>query len=83
MQHRPSLFGEITNDVSLHQFLALRLRAGGHPRTRNSYFVNVQTDTIPSAADIWQHRLHFSRTDGGWEEVFVRFIFVDYLSSLL
>ncbi|KAH7912337.1 complex I intermediate-associated protein CIA30 [Hygrophoropsis aurantiaca] len=69
---RPTLFGEMTDDVSNHQFLALRLRLGGDPRTRNSYFVNLQTDG-PITTDLWQHRLYFQRTDGGWEDVFVPF----------
>jgi len=57
--------------VSNHRFLALRVRAAGHPRTRASYFVNVQTEG-PTNDDLWQHRLYFARDDGGWEDVFVR-----------
>ncbi|KAG2347692.1 complex I intermediate-associated protein CIA30 [Suillus weaverae] len=67
---RPTLFGEMVDDVSNHQFLALRLRLGGDPRLRNSYFVNLQTDG-PITTDLWQHRLYFQRNDGGWEDVFV------------
>ena len=70
-QFRPTLFGELTDDVSNHRFLALRVRAAGHPRTRGSYFVNVQTEG-PTNDDLWQHRLYFTRDDGGWEDVFVR-----------
>ncbi|GBE88527.1 complex I intermediate-associated protein CIA30 [Sparassis latifolia] len=69
---RPTLFGEITNDVSNHQFLAMRLRVAGHPRTRNSYYVNIQTDG-PITTDLWQHRLFFHRDDGGWEDIFIPF----------
>lgn len=69
-QPRTTLFGEIVDDVSNHQFLALRLRLGGDPRLRNSYFVNLQTDG-PITTDLWQHRLYFQRNDGGWEDVFV------------
>ncbi|KAI0073877.1 complex I intermediate-associated protein CIA30 [Panus rudis PR-1116 ss-1] len=69
---RPSLFGEVTDDVSRHQYLALRVRAAGHPRTRNSYYVNLQTDG-PIQSDLWQHRLFFNRDDGGWEDVFIPF----------
>ncbi|KAG0705726.1 complex I intermediate-associated protein CIA30 [Suillus ampliporus] len=71
-QPRPTLFGEMVNDVSNHQFLALRLRLGGDPRLRNSYFVNLQTDG-PITTDLWQHRLYFQRNDGGWEDVFIPF----------
>jgi NADH dehydrogenase [ubiquinone] 1 alpha subcomplex assembly factor 1 len=71
VQPRPTLFGEITDDVSNYRFLALRLRAAGHPRTRNSYYVNIQTDG-PITSDLWQHRLFFQRDDGGWEDLFVR-----------
>ncbi|KAA1467340.1 complex I intermediate-associated protein CIA30 [Dentipellis sp. KUC8613] len=71
-KHRPTLFGELTDDVSEHSYLALRLRAAGHPRTRNSYFVNIQTDG-PISTDLWQHRLYFNRNDGGWEDVFIPF----------
>ncbi|KAI6025128.1 complex I intermediate-associated protein CIA30 [Pisolithus microcarpus] len=69
---RPSLFGEICDDVSNHQFLGLRLRLGGDPRLRNSYFVNIQTDG-PLTTDLWQHRLYFKRNDGGWEDIFIPF----------
>ncbi|KAF9223453.1 complex I intermediate-associated protein CIA30 [Gyrodon lividus] len=69
---RPTLFGEVCDDVSNHQYLALRLRLGGEPRTRNSYFVNLQTDG-PITTDLWQHRLYFKRNDGGWEDIFVPF----------
>ncbi|RDX43795.1 complex I intermediate-associated protein CIA30 [Lentinus brumalis] len=69
---RTTLFGEITEDVSTHEYLALRVRALGHPRTRNSYFVNLQTDG-PITTDLWQHRLFFRRDDGGWEDIFIPF----------
>ena len=69
---RPTLFGEMTDDVSNHKYLALRLRLGGSPRTRNSYFVNLQTDG-PITTDLWQHRLYFQRNDGGWEDIFIPF----------
>ena len=46
------------------------MRAAGHPRTRGSYFVNIQTEG-PTNDDLWQHRLYFTRDDGGWEDVFV------------
>ena len=71
-QPRPTLFGELTDDISNHEFLALRLRVAGHPRTRNSYYVNVQTDS-PVSGELWQHRLYFRRDDGGWEDIFVRY----------
>jgi NADH dehydrogenase [ubiquinone] 1 alpha subcomplex assembly factor 1 len=58
--------------VSNHRYLALRVRAAGHPCTRSSYFVNIQTEG-PTNDDLWQHRLYFARDDGGWEDVFVRF----------
>ena len=61
----------MVDDVSNHRFLALRLRAAGHARTRNSYYVNIQTDG-PITSDLWQHRLFFARDDGGWEDIFVR-----------
>lgn len=69
---RPTLFGELTDDVSNHRFLALRVRAAGHPRTRGSYFANIQTEG-PTNDDLWQHRLYFTRDDGGWEDVFIPF----------
>ncbi|KAF8485804.1 NADH:ubiquinone oxidoreductase complex I intermediate-associated protein 30 [Russula ochroleuca] len=69
---RPTLFGELTDDVSNHRFLALRVRAAGHPRTRGSYFVNIQTEG-PTNDDLWQHRLYFTRDDGVWEDVFIPF----------
>jgi NADH dehydrogenase [ubiquinone] 1 alpha subcomplex assembly factor 1 len=57
-------------DVSTHRYLALRLCLSGDPRTRNSYFVNIQTDG-PITTDLWQHRLYFQRHDYGWEDLFV------------
>jgi len=60
------------DDVSMHEYLALRLRLGGDPRLRNSYFVNIQTDGSMSS-EVWQHRLFFKRQDGGWEDVFIPF----------
>ena len=60
----------MTEDVSNHRYLALRLRARGNPRTRNSYYVNIQTDG-PVTSDLWQHRIFFQRDDGEWEDVFV------------
>jgi len=69
---RPTLFGELTDDISNHDFLALRVRAAGHPLMRDSYFVNIQTEG-PTNEDLWQHRLYFTRDDGGWEDVFIQF----------
>jgi len=69
---RTSLFGTITDDVTFHRYLALRVRVGGAPSLRNSYYVNLQTEG-PIATDLWQHRLFFRRTDGGWEDVFIDF----------
>lgn len=59
------------DDLSHHKYLALRVRSGGNPRTRNSYFVNVKTDSTFSA-DLWQHRLFFRKDQGQWEDLFVR-----------
>ncbi|KAF9453454.1 complex I intermediate-associated protein CIA30 [Macrolepiota fuliginosa MF-IS2] len=69
---RSSLFGELTEDVSNHRYLALRLRLGGDPSTHNSYFCNIQTDG-PISTDLWQHRLYFKRRDGTWEDIYIPF----------
>jgi len=69
---RPTVFGEMVDDVSNHRYLAMRLRIGGHRRTRNSYFVNIQTDG-PISTDLWQHRLFFRKTDSSWEDIFIPF----------
>ncbi|KAG9017146.1 hypothetical protein FRB90_001570 [Tulasnella sp. 427] len=66
---RPSLFGNVTDDLSLYKYLCLRVKAGGDPQTRNGYFVNIQTDG-PIETDLWQHRLYL-RGDGEWENVLV------------
>jgi len=68
--HRTTLFGEMTHDLSFHNYLAFRVRLRGSPRTRNSYFVNIQTDGYVSS-DLWQHRLYFQRDDGEWEDVYI------------
>ncbi|CAE6446581.1 unnamed protein product [Rhizoctonia solani] len=67
LDSRPTLFGQIYDDLSLHKYLALRVKAAGEPHTRNSYFVNIQTDG-PIQTDLWQHRLYF-QTDGEWEDI--------------
>ncbi|CAE6435261.1 unnamed protein product [Rhizoctonia solani] len=66
---RPTLFGQIYDDLSLHKYLALRVKAAGEPHTQNSYFVNIQTDG-PIQTDLWQHRLYF-QTDGEWEDIII------------
>ncbi|KAH6909053.1 complex I intermediate-associated protein CIA30 [Coprinopsis sp. MPI-PUGE-AT-0042] len=71
-KNRPTFFGNLFDDVSMHEYLALRLRLGGDARLRNSYFVNIQTDGSMSS-EVWQHRLFFKRQDGGWEDVFIPF----------
>ena len=64
--------------MSNHRFLALRVRAAGHPRTRGSYFVSIQTEGLTND-DLWQQRLYFSRDEGG-EDVFARsFFFISFL----
>lgn len=69
---RPTLFGNMLEDVSGYDYLALRLRVAGDPRTHNSYFVNIQTDG-PISTDLWQHRLYFRHQDNTWEDVFIPF----------
>ncbi|KAG8745126.1 hypothetical protein FRC10_008737 [Ceratobasidium sp. 414] len=69
---RPGYAGfrnKIYDDLSLHKYLALRVRAAGDPPTRNSYFVNIQTDG-PIQTDLWQHRLYFEK-DGEWEDIMI------------
>ncbi|CAE6466339.1 unnamed protein product [Rhizoctonia solani] len=67
VKSRPTLFGQIYDDLSLYKYLALRVKAAGEPHTRNSFFVNIQTDG-PIQTDLWQHRLYF-QTDGEWEDI--------------
>jgi len=69
---RPTMFGNLTEDVSNHRYLALRLRLAGDPSTHNSFFVNVQTED-PLSSDLWQHRLYFQRHDNTWEDIFIPF----------
>ncbi|KAF9790379.1 complex I intermediate-associated protein CIA30 [Thelephora terrestris] len=69
-KRRTTLFGDILDDLSHHKYLALRVRSGGNPRTRNSYFVNIKTDSAFSS-DLWQHRLFFRKDQGQWEDVFI------------
>lgn len=71
-KRRQTLFGDITEDVSHHKYLTLRLRLGGDPATHNAYFCNIQTDG-PIETDLWQHRLFFKRRDGGWEDIYIPF----------
>ncbi|KAJ3990172.1 complex I intermediate-associated protein 30-domain-containing protein [Lentinula detonsa] len=68
---RPSLFGDILDNIEFHEYLALRLRVAGDPITHNSYFVNLQTNG-PITTDVWQHRLYFQKKDE-WEDIFIPF----------
>lgn len=72
LQIRTTLFGHITDDLSLYSYLALRVRASGEPRMRSAYFVNIQTDG-PVPSDLWQHRLYLREDADGktWENVLV------------
>jgi len=71
-KNRPAfLLGNLTDDASQHEYLALRLRLAGDSKTHNSYFVNVQTDG-PISTDLWQHRLYF-RKPNTWEDLFIPF----------
>lgn len=54
----------------MHKYLALRVKLGAYPRTRNSWYVNVQTESAVSG-ELWQQKLPFRRDDGGWEDVYV------------
>jgi len=69
-QPRPTMFGEMFYDLTHHEFLALKVKAGGESRMRHSYFVNIQTDSLVKT-DLWQHRLFFAREDSGWEDVYI------------
>jgi len=69
---RTTLFGHITDDLSLYNYLALRVRAAGERRARSAYFVNIQTDG-PVPSDLWQHRLYLREDPDGmtWENVII------------
>jgi len=69
---RPTMFGNLTDDASGHDYLALRLRVAGDPQTHSSYFVNIQTDG-PISTDLWQHRLFFRKQDNSWEDLYIPF----------
>ncbi|KAF9484324.1 complex I intermediate-associated protein CIA30 [Pholiota conissans] len=71
-KNRPTLFGDMMDDASGYNYLALRLRAGGEPQTHSSYFVNIQTSG-PVQTDLWQHRLFFRKHNNSWEDVFIPF----------
>lgn len=62
----------MVDDLSLYDYLALRVRTSGEPRTRSAYFVNLQTDG-PVPSDLWQHRLFLNEEADGktWEDVIV------------
>jgi len=71
-KNRPAfLFGNLTDDASAHEYISLRLRVAGDPKTHNSYFVNIQTDG-PVSTDLWQHRLYFRKREA-WEDIFIPF----------
>ncbi|KAF5327181.1 hypothetical protein D9619_004393 [Psilocybe cf. subviscida] len=70
-KRRPTMFGDVVEDASGYDYLALRLRAGGDPQTHSSYFVNIQTEG--ASKDLWQHRLYFGKQDGSWEDVYIPF----------
>lgn len=72
-QPRPTIFGNMMEDASGHDYLALRLRAAGEPQTHSSYYVNIQTSG-PISTDLWQHRIFFRKGDGTWEEIYASVI---------
>jgi len=71
LQSRPSLFGDVLDNIEFHDYLALRLRLGGDPILHNSYFVNLQTNG-PITTDVWQHRIYFQKKNE-WEDLFIPF----------
>jgi NADH dehydrogenase [ubiquinone] 1 alpha subcomplex assembly factor 1 len=72
-QPRPTIFGNMTEDASGHDYIALRLRVAGEPKTHSSYYVNIQTSG-PISTDLWQHRIFFRKGDGRWEEIYASVI---------
>ncbi|KIJ23821.1 hypothetical protein M422DRAFT_217409, partial [Sphaerobolus stellatus SS14] len=64
---RKSLFGEIEDDVSLYHYLVLRVRVAGDKSTHNSYYCNVQTNSLIQT-DLFQHRIWFNKPYE-WEDV--------------
>lgn len=69
-RRRTSLFGEMTEDLTFYDYLVLRVRGAGDPRTRHGIYVNLQTaDAFHD--ELWQHKLETMRNDGGWEDVYL------------
>lgn len=67
-------------DLTFYDYLVLRVRGAGDPRTRHGIFVNLQTaDAFHD--ELWQHKLETLRNDGGWEDVFVNDARRSYPSS--
>ncbi|KAJ7086106.1 hypothetical protein B0H15DRAFT_845345, partial [Mycena belliarum] len=73
---RSTLFGNITDNVYFHDYLALRVRAAGDPVLHRSYFVNVQTVDQMSHVSVWQQALPIRRQDNDWETCYVRAFFL-------
>lgn len=69
LKTRNTLFGEMMDDVSLHEYLVLRVKLGGDVRTHHSYFANIQTESSIST-DLFQHRLWFNKPNE-WEDLIV------------
>ncbi|KAH8831307.1 complex I intermediate-associated protein CIA30 [Flagelloscypha sp. PMI_526] len=66
---RPTLFGDLEDDLSFHHYLVLRARVSGDPETRNAYYMNLRTAGY-ATHDIWQHRLYF-RYPEKWEDIYI------------
>ncbi|KZV87178.1 CIA30-domain-containing protein [Exidia glandulosa HHB12029] len=69
-RRRTTLFGDITEDLSFYDYIVLRVRGAGDPRTRHGIYVNMQTSDA-FHDELWQHKLETLRNDGGWEDVYL------------
>jgi len=65
-----TLFGEMSEDLTFHEYMVLRVRGAGDPRTRHGWWVNLMT-TDSYHDDLYQHKLVTLRNDGGWEDVYL------------
>jgi NADH dehydrogenase [ubiquinone] 1 alpha subcomplex assembly factor 1 len=67
---RQSLFGKINENLSMYDYLGLRIRVGPPPNIREGWYINVRTSNM-SPNHVWQHRLFFRSRTEEFEELVV------------
>ncbi|CCA70784.1 related to complex I intermediate-associated protein CIA30 precursor, mitochondrial [Serendipita indica DSM 11827] len=77
---RPTLFGNLAENLSMYEYLGLRVKVGKPPCIRDAWYINLRTKTM-DPNHVWQHRLFLRSTDGEFEDAVVRLDDFGYTAS--